>query len=133
MAILHAHNYLASFTLEIISTNGIAPCLSFFFWLQLNLVTQFEFQQKCTYLNFLEIQGVFEKSLHLFEWQNIWPVSLSLHFWNQPVFIFLGNNYSCSVRLYISLKVNPVALFPYVTFLTLLAVAIEGTESFENT
>ena len=41
MAIFHTHNFLASFTLEIISTNGIAPCLNFFFWFQVNLVTQF--------------------------------------------------------------------------------------------
>lgn len=39
MAILRTHNFLASFTPEIISTNGIAPCLNYFFWFQLNLVT----------------------------------------------------------------------------------------------
>ena len=79
------------------------------------------------------MQGVFEKSLHLSERWNVRPVSLSLHFWSQPALVFLGSNHSCSVRLCISLKGDPVASFPYVTFLTLLAVAIEGTESFENT
>ena len=133
MVILHTHNFLASFTLEIISTNALPHVWIFFFWFQVNLVTQFEFQQKCTYLNFLEIQGIFEKSLHLSERWNICPVSLSLHFWSQPVLIFLGSNHSCSVRLYISLKGDPVASFPYVTFLTFLAAAIESTESFENT